>query len=416
MSRFRKIDPRIWGDQKFMGLSPLAPSGQALWLYFLTNPFIDVVPGLFAAGEAMLAEALGWPLERFRELFAELSGKGMAKADWKARLVWLPNAIRYNFPPNCNVVLGWGRALHELPECPLKTEAVQALRAALAQNRDLLKAFDKVAGNGMGNGIGNGTTNGMPNQEKEKETEKEQEQEGGGAASPRPASPAPPPPPPSAHASHQEGSKNGAAPQGPSATTDRPQGAHRPPAAAPAEQGVTAGADAKGEAATATGTAPPTPEEFVTAWNEAAGRAGMCTAKAITGDRLRAFRERAADPAWCRDWRQALARLEKSTFVGGDNPRRWKATADWFLGSLTVTKTLEGAYDKGPTPTKAFADKANEEMEKKRLDATKRRQVEEREKWAQENERLAREGGVQSLGSVLNGIQDRHTAAASRVV
>ena len=89
MSRYSKIDRRVWSDKKFRKLSPPPPSGRYLWMYLLTSPHLASIPGLLAAGEAMLAEALEWSVEGFRQAFGEASGQGMVKADWKARLVFV---------------------------------------------------------------------------------------------------------------------------------------------------------------------------------------------------------------------------------------------------------------------------------------------------------------------------------------
>ena len=51
----------------------------------------------------------------------------MAKADFKARLVWLPNAIRHNKPESPNVVKSWRAEVDLLPECQLKNEAILAI-------------------------------------------------------------------------------------------------------------------------------------------------------------------------------------------------------------------------------------------------------------------------------------------------
>jgi hypothetical protein len=106
MARFSKIDRRIWADAKFRNLTALQPCGQALFVYLLTNPFVGVVPGLYSAGEAMLAEALGWSVEEFRESFLELQREGLVEADFEARLIWIPKDIRYNQPENPNIVKG----------------------------------------------------------------------------------------------------------------------------------------------------------------------------------------------------------------------------------------------------------------------------------------------------------------------
>lgn len=164
MARYRKIDVRLWGDEKFLALSGLEPSGKALWIYFLTSPNTNSIPGLFRAGEAAMAEELGWPLKGFREAFAELFREGLANADWKARLVWLPNAIKYNRPDNPNVVTSWSVSWDELPECKLKCLAYETL-----------KLFVEPLGEGFAKAFAKACPNRMPNKEQEQEQEKEQE-------------------------------------------------------------------------------------------------------------------------------------------------------------------------------------------------------------------------------------------------
>ena len=166
MSLYSKIHRRMWGDAKFCALSAAPPNAQTLWLYLMTGPQCGVIPGLFSIGEAALAEALGWPLKGFREAFAEVFAKGMAEADWKARLVWLPNAPRHNEPASPNVIVGWGRAFDELPECALKVKAFGGLEAL---SKDLGKAFAEAFRKAF--------RKPLANQEQEQEQEQEEEEE-----------------------------------------------------------------------------------------------------------------------------------------------------------------------------------------------------------------------------------------------
>jgi hypothetical protein len=129
MARYKKVETKIWGDAKFQRLSPPPPNAQTLWFRLLTGPETNQIPGLIPVGEAALAEALRWDLEGFREAFREVSAEGMAEADWEARLIWLPNAYRYNAPESPNVVRHWGKVWEEIPESPLKVKAYQQLRA-----------------------------------------------------------------------------------------------------------------------------------------------------------------------------------------------------------------------------------------------------------------------------------------------
>lgn len=163
MGRYRKIDTRMWADAKFRALSSPPPNGKYLWIALLTGPYTTNLPGLFRVGEMALAEELGWPLEGFREAFAELFREGLAKADWKARVVWIPNAIKYNPPENPNVVKGWRTSWDEVPECALKGEAYQRL-----------KAFTKGLGEGFGKAFLECCPLCLANQEQEQEQEQEQ--------------------------------------------------------------------------------------------------------------------------------------------------------------------------------------------------------------------------------------------------
>lgn len=125
MSRYRKVELATWSDAKFMSLSQ---DGKFLWLFLLTGPMSTNIPGVVQGGPAAIAEALEWSAERFRERFRELSAKGMANADFRARLIWLPKALRYNAPQNQNVVKGWRDTWKLIPECELKLEVWRALK------------------------------------------------------------------------------------------------------------------------------------------------------------------------------------------------------------------------------------------------------------------------------------------------
>lgn len=213
MARYRRVDVRLWADSRVRDhLSPLAPSGQALWLYLLTGPVQTLIPGLFRCGQAALAEELGWDLADLRRCWGELEAAGMARADWRARLVWLPRAIVHDPPANPNVVASWATWWDELPECPLLLEAWAALRDHMTtRSPGFLSAFDslrkpaealaKIDGaeprqplperfpQRLPQPPPDGCRNGRRNQEQEQEQEQEQD------ALAAPAAPAASPPP-----------------------------------------------------------------------------------------------------------------------------------------------------------------------------------------------------------------------------
>lgn len=151
----------MWGDDKFCSLSKPKPNGQSLWIYLITGPHTTALPCAFSAGEASLAEALDWPLSGFRKAFGEVSAKGMAHADWKRRIVFVPQALKHNSPESPNVVIGWRSAFNELPDCPLKTIAFQCVKAFLdvwAADKDHGDKFVKAFGEDFHEGFGESDT------------------------------------------------------------------------------------------------------------------------------------------------------------------------------------------------------------------------------------------------------------------
>lgn len=89
---------------------------------------------------------------------------------------------------------------------------------------------------------------------------------------------------------------------------------------------------------------------FLAAWNSTPGVV-PCRGAVLTDKRRRAFRARAADPAW--DWRAALKKFPLPCF---DEPNGWRPDVEWFLRPDSVTKILEGKYDwtKRGQPRKPF--------------------------------------------------------------
>ena len=147
MSRYRVISSQLWADGKFRSLSPLQPSGQAMWLYLLTRPRNHNIPGVVVATAEMLAAELGWPLRSLREAFAESFQKGMARVDSGAPnvpLIWLPRAPYHDPPQSPNVVRSWARYWPEVPECSLKNEIFGELKAFVKPYASLREAFDKA--------------------------------------------------------------------------------------------------------------------------------------------------------------------------------------------------------------------------------------------------------------------------------
>jgi len=144
---YRRVTVRMYGDERFTRLSPLQPSGQALWLYLLTGPHTGPIPGVFVAGRAALAETLAWDSEAFAKAFAEVLAEGLVLFDEKTRLCFIPNAIRHNAPPNPNVVKSWRAHWLLLPECPMREQIREHILTALTEVSEAFgKAFEEACG------------------------------------------------------------------------------------------------------------------------------------------------------------------------------------------------------------------------------------------------------------------------------
>jgi hypothetical protein len=106
-----------------------------------------VLPGVFVAGRAAMAEALGWAQRDFDAASTETQDAGMAVYDSKTHLWFLPKALAHNPPASPNVVRSWRACLAILPECQLRERIVRELRAELAQESGAwIEAFDEALG------------------------------------------------------------------------------------------------------------------------------------------------------------------------------------------------------------------------------------------------------------------------------
>ena len=178
MSRYRKVDPRIWNDAKFRALDD---QGKLVFFFLLTHPHMTAIGAMRASVPGLAAE-IGWSAEAFREAFLEASEKGMVRHDEKASLVWLPNFLRYNPPESPNVVKAWVNALDLLPECDLLTRVIAG---AVAYTQGKNKGFQEA--------LPEAFAKAMPIQEQEQEQEQEQDKDiphppaAAGSARPSPA-------------------------------------------------------------------------------------------------------------------------------------------------------------------------------------------------------------------------------------
>ena len=144
-SKYRKIDPKIWNDEKFYTASL---SCQHLFLFILTHPHMTPV-GAMRTSPAGLADELDWSEKGFPQAFPEAFAEGCSKGFWKydkrAKFLMVPNFLKYNRPESPNVIKSWFGCWNDLPECPLKTEVYQLLKGlAKGFGEGFAKAFTEA--------------------------------------------------------------------------------------------------------------------------------------------------------------------------------------------------------------------------------------------------------------------------------
>lgn len=125
MARYSKIERCILNDHKFNSLSD---DGKLVFLILLIHPHLTAI-GAMRASLLGLAGEIGWSIERLAKAFGEALQKGMVKHDERACLIWMPNYLKHNRPESPNVVKSWGQSLDYLPECTLKNELIQHVKA-----------------------------------------------------------------------------------------------------------------------------------------------------------------------------------------------------------------------------------------------------------------------------------------------
>jgi hypothetical protein len=83
--------------------------------------------------------------------------------------------------------------------------------------------------------------------------------------------------------------------------------------------------------------------EFRGLWNS---HHGLRKIEQWTERRLRLFRKRLADQYFSSNWREGINRVAQIPFCCGAGPRGWRADVEWFLKADTLTKVMEGFYDR----------------------------------------------------------------------
>jgi hypothetical protein len=108
--------------------------------------------------------------------------------------------------------------------------------------------------------------------------------------------------------------------------------------------------DKEEEEVTLGATAPPSHAEAVEAfdlYNAMAQKIGIPIARTLTPQRKRSILARLRDHGGLEAWKLALANIERSAFLRGNNDRGWTASFDFLIQPSRFTKVLEGGYGNG---------------------------------------------------------------------
>jgi len=188
MSRFRKIDPRVWNDEKFRRFND---RGKLAFLFVLTHPGMTAL-GAMRASVAGLAAELGWLEKKFRDALKPAVEEHMVDVNEEALFIGLPKFLRYNEPEGPNSVKkAWPAALDLIPECDEKNRLVVRCRSYLD---DRTQEFKDALGDAIWDAFKVPSEMPCHIQEQEQEQEKEKEKEEGHEFHRNSLAPAPPQP------------------------------------------------------------------------------------------------------------------------------------------------------------------------------------------------------------------------------
>lgn len=125
---YRKVDTRLWDDERVAPLSALA---KLTWLCLLTGPHTTGLPGLYSCGLATLSESMREGIDTVSKAVEALVATGMVQFNPTVRVVRIPNAPKYNSCPNEKVLKGWLALWKSIPDCAEKFAHIERLRDSL---------------------------------------------------------------------------------------------------------------------------------------------------------------------------------------------------------------------------------------------------------------------------------------------
>lgn len=102
--------------------------------------------------------------------------------------------------------------------------------------------------------------------------------------------------------------------------------------------------------------------EAFRAYNELAQRIGLPMARSLTPGRKRSIDARLRENGGLEGWAIALANVERSAFLRGNNQRRWRADLDFLLQARSLPRVIDGGYGNGAHGEQAMETRAQRIM------------------------------------------------------
>ena len=107
-------------------------------------------------------------------------------------------------------------------------------------------------------------------------------------------------------------------------------------------------------------------------YNDLALRAGLPLARALTPQRKKRLVARIREHGGMDAWATALANIERSAFLRGQNARGWRASFDFMLQAESFAKLVDGAYGNGAHAMASTTESSLERTDRLVRDARER--------------------------------------------
>ena len=122
MARYYPVSPLFWMDED---VTQLDDRGKLLSLYLLTCEHRNL-EGLFRLPITYMAEDLGWENRTITAQVKKLQAVGFIGYDTRARVVFLPRALKYHQPKTKPQIQGAINDLQAVPETELWPDFLSA--------------------------------------------------------------------------------------------------------------------------------------------------------------------------------------------------------------------------------------------------------------------------------------------------